>query len=364
MVSSTGCLAPWFAPPKYRSLTTEPVHTSYKGVLQTPYRTTRIHASPSQTSNIALAHHPQTSANMPVPTLFELARQRLIKNIDMLVDVGDLPYSFLEPVLRFIQNPNQLQELEENCTQLLGETGDIWLRFIKRDIPNWEDRPHEPRDPRNWSKVYRKLKKDTEKEKEADAEALKQQMRALQKDRAQNKTLIVDSKVSYGGSRFSRGSGGGSSWGPPSGAPAKTGKLAFDKLRRGVFDHNRERSKASMISTDALAQRKTQLKQAPARMVRLAAIEAQPPKSMVLSKAAAASVPKRSSTMHTANKPQITQRPIHQPKPPTARTSLPAGQNFHAPKPKAPVQDAANGPTAPKRKREQYSMFQPKKRKL
>lgn len=42
---------------------------------------------------------------MGVSTLFELARQRLIKNIDMLNDVGDIPYSFLEPVLRFIQNP-------------------------------------------------------------------------------------------------------------------------------------------------------------------------------------------------------------------------------------------------------------------
>lgn len=305
---------------------------------------------------------------MPVPTLFELARQRLIKNIDMLNDVGDLPYSFLEPVLRFIQNPDQLQQLEENCTQLLGETGDIWLRFIKRDIPNWETRPHEPRDPRNWSKVYRKLKKDMDKEKEADAEALKEQMRALQKDRAQNKTLIVDSKISYGpnGSRFfgSRGSGGGSSWGPPSGAPPKTGKIAFDKLRRGVFDHKRERP-TLQLPAHILAQRKTQLKQAPARMVRMAENEAQAPRSMLLSKPAASSMAKKTEQLPRINKPQITQRPAPQPKAPPSRTSLPAGQQFHAPKPKVPVQEAsvATG-TAPKRKREQYSMFQPKKRKL
>jgi elongin-A len=89
---------------------------------------------------------------MPVASLFELARQRLIKNIDMLRDVGDLPYSFLQPVLRFVQSPDQLLELEANCPQLLGETGEIWLRFIKRDIPDWEKKPHEPRDPRNWRK--------------------------------------------------------------------------------------------------------------------------------------------------------------------------------------------------------------------
>lgn len=304
---------------------------------------------------------------MPVPTLFELARQRLIKNINMLNDVGDLPYSFLEPVLRFVQNPDQLQELEQNCTQLLGETGDIWLRFIKRDIPNWETKPHEPRDPQNWSKVYRKLKRDMEREKEADAEALKEQMRAIQQDRAKQKTLIVDSRVSYGsaGGRFqSYRSSAGSSWGPPSGAPSKTGKVAFDKLRRGVFDHKRERPKASQIPADALAQRRTQLKQAPARMVRLAEIEPQAPRGMVLSKPASTSMARKSDAAPASSKPHITQRPAPQPKPAPTRTSLPAGQQFHAPKPRASVQEATSASAAPKRKREQYSMFQPKKRKL
>ena len=185
---------------------------------------------------------------MPVASLFELARQRLIKNIDMLRDVGDLPYSFLQPVLRFVQSPDQLLELEANCPQLLGETGEIWLRFIKRDIPDWEKKPHEPRDPRNWSKVYRKLKKDAELEKEADKEALKQQMQALQKDRAQNKTLIVETRFGYGAGASKMFTGRTtSSWGQPSGAPAKTGKAAFDKLKRGMFDHGRERPKASHI---------------------------------------------------------------------------------------------------------------------
>ncbi|KAL6707602.1 hypothetical protein ACN47E_003952 [Coniothyrium glycines] len=301
---------------------------------------------------------------MPVPALFELAKQRLVKNIDMLNDVGDLPYSFLEPVLRFIQNPDQLQELEENCTQLLGETGDIWLRFIKRDIPNWDQRPYEPRDPRKWSKVYRKLKKDTEKEKLADAEALKQQMKALQNDRAQNKTLIVDSKVGYGNNSskfFTRGSGGGSSWGPPSGAPTKTGKVAFDKLRRGVFDHKRERPKASQMPAHILAQRKMQLKQAPARMVRMAETDAAAPKTMVLSKQASASMAPRASGS-SSSKPHITQRPVVPQKALSTRTSLPTDQTFHAPRLKSTTQEVAAA-SAPKRKREAYSMFQPKKRK-
>ncbi|KAH7378288.1 RNA polymerase II transcription factor SIII subunit A-domain-containing protein [Pyrenochaeta sp. MPI-SDFR-AT-0127] len=301
---------------------------------------------------------------MPVPSLFELARQRLIKNIDMLNDVGDIPFSFLEPVLRFIQNPDQLQELEENCTQLLGETGDIWLRFIKRDIPDWNKKPHEPRDPRNWSKVYRKLKKDMEKEKQADADALKQQMQALQKDRAQNKTLIVDSRVGYGAgsSRMFTSRAHTTSWGAPTGAPPKTGKVAFDKLKRGIFDHKRERPKAQQMPAHVLAQRKTTIRQAPARMVRMAENEA--PRSMVLSKQASASVAKKAEPLPSTARPQITQKPVPQQRSAPQRTSLPAGQQFSAPRLKPPTQESGAG-SVPKRKREEYSLFhQPKRRKM
>lgn len=308
---------------------------------------------------------------MPVATLFELARQRLIKNIDMLRDVGDLPYSFLQPVLRFVQSPDQLMELESNCPQLLGETGEIWLRFIKRDIPNWEQKPHEPRDPRNWSKVYRKLKKDAEQEKRADEEALKQQMRAIQNDRAQNKTLIVDTRIGYGAGASKMFTGRTTtSWGQPSGAPAKTGKAAFDKLKRGMFDHGRERPKASHIPAHLLAQRKSTIRQAPARMIRMA--ESEGPRNMVLSKQASTSMankpePKSStsasaSAPNSSNRPNITQRPAPQQRnPPPNRTSLPSGQQFSAPKPRPAASGAA---PAPKRKREEYSMFQPKKRRV
>ncbi|KAF1848665.1 uncharacterized protein K460DRAFT_353619 [Cucurbitaria berberidis CBS 394.84] len=302
---------------------------------------------------------------MPVPKLFELARQRLIKNIDLLNDVGDLPYSFLEPVLRFIQNPDQLQELEENCTQLLGETGDIWLKFIKRDIPNWDKKPHEPRDPKNWSKVYRKLRKDMDKEKQADADALKQQMQALQKDRAQNKTLIVDSKVGYGAgsSRMFSSVGRSSGWGGTPGAPSKTGKVAFDKLKRGIFDHKRERPKAPQMPAHVLAQRRTQVVEAPARMVRMAEYENKAPRNMVLSRPASASVAKRAQPLPSTSRPQITQRPVVQQSTAPTRTSLPAGQQFHAPKLRPP-QESVGAPTT-KRKREEYNLFhQPKRKKF
>jgi len=292
---------------------------------------------------------------MPVQSLYELARQRLIKNIDLVRDVGDLPYSFLgPPVLRFIQNPDQLAELESKCPQLLGETGEIWLRFIKRDIPDWSKKPHEPKDPRNWSKVYRKLKREAELEKHADEGALKQRMKALQNDRAQNKTLIVDSRMAYGAGASRVFTGRTTTpWGVPSGAPAKTGKVAFDKLKRGMFDRGRERPKASQIPAHILAQRKTTVRQAPARMVRME--ETKVPKTTVEPVAKKPEqIPSASTSMA---QPRITQRPA----PPT-RTSLPTGQQFNAPKLRAPTGQSGAVP-APKRKREEYSMFQPRKRR-
>ncbi|KAF2030907.1 hypothetical protein EK21DRAFT_100049 [Setomelanomma holmii] len=299
---------------------------------------------------------------MPVPSLFELARQRLIKNIDLLNDIGDIPFSFLEPILRHIQNPDQLQELEENCTQIQGETGDIWLKFIRRDIPNWDKKPHQPRDPRNWSKVYRKLKKDAEREMHEQEDALKQQMRALQQDRAKNKTLIVDSKVGYG-TRSSRPFFGGSSsgWGS-SGAPAKTGKVAMDKLKRGMFDYKRERPKAAQMPSHLLAQRKSHIRAAPARMVRMAENEA--PGTMMLSKQAAASVASRTDPLPETKRPHIMHRPVPQQSGPLPRTSLPAGQQFTAPKLK-PLEQQSGASSALTKRKEAAGLFhKPKRRKM
>lgn len=284
---------------------------------------------------------------MPAQTLYELAKNRLIQNIHMLTDIGDLPYSFLAPVLRHIQNPSQLIELETQCPQILGETGEIWLRFIKRDIPNWDKKPHQPRDEKNWSKVYKKLKKDAEREKSEQEEQLREQMRALQQDRKGNQTMIIDSKVGYNPAARRTGFGSRSGWGSSS-APAKTGKAAFDKLRKSMFDQKQARPKATMMPTHLLQERKGTVRQAPARMERMRENEA--PKRMVISKGAAATVAASASrpTLHSGS-PEKSQR-----------TSLPTGQHFSAPKIRT---QATTTPVAQKRKREEPNVFMSQKRK-
>lgn len=301
---------------------------------------------------------------MPVPSLYELARQRLIKNIDMLTDVGDIPFSFLEPVLRHIQNPTQLQELEENCPQIQGETKEIWKRYIRRDVPDWDKKPHVPRDDKNWSKVYRKLMRDAEKEKLDQENQLKEQMKALQAGRDVNKTVIMNTNKAYGAQSSNFWANGGSSrgFGQPA-PPTKTGKVAMDKLKRGMFDRNQARTKAVQTPQHQLAMRKNMVAQIPERLVRMAQHEA--PKSMVLSKQASASAAERRIPKPATNQQHIKKRPAEVPRPGVAppRTSLPAGQQFTAPKLK-PTALGAGSAAASKRKREGSSMFQPTKRRL
>ncbi|KAF2878068.1 RNA polymerase II transcription factor SIII subunit A-domain-containing protein [Massariosphaeria phaeospora] len=308
---------------------------------------------------------------MPVPRLYDLSKQRLLQNVHILTDIGDLPYWFLAPILRHLENPSQLRELEKNCPQLLGETGEIWLKFIKRDIPNWNKKPYEPNDPKNWSKAYRKLKKDAEAEKAQQEETLREQMRAIQQNKAGNQTRIVEARTGYDPrDRKTRGfgRGGGFSTGPA--PPAKTGKLAFDKLRRGVHDQKIARPKATHTPNHLLDKRRGQVLQAPARLVRMHENAPATPPTIVVAKHASGLPGDRTGS--TNARPKITARPI--PREGVAvvgqkvqRPSLPVGQQFTAPRLQA--QQSASGGAAPvimrKRRRAEPSIFhEPKKRKV
>lgn len=287
---------------------------------------------------------------MPVPSLYELARQRIISNIQNLDDVGDLPWQFIGPIIRHVQSPTQLITLEENCPQIKGETGDIWLRFIKRDIPKWETKPHEPRDPKNWSKVYRRLQRDAEREKAAQEEKLKQELLAMQKKK-QEKTLVLDGIVKTRKT-------GSSGWGN-SGAPAKTGRAALDKLKRGMFDIKREKPKTSMTPNHLLAQRKGIVTSIPQRLVRMAANEAP------TVQAEASKVQPAASRAQQPARPQPKIRQVNAASPPAAppaRPRLPPGQTFTAPRIKTQNGGSATG-SGLKRKREEPNIFMAKKRK-
>ncbi|KAI9739086.1 MAG: hypothetical protein M1834_007299 [Cirrosporium novae-zelandiae] len=127
---------------------------------------------------------------MPALPLFDIAKQACIRSIKSITDVGDIPYNIIRPALLRVENPYQLMELEKASPQLLGEDEELWRAFIKRDIPNWEKKPHVPQNPHNWSKVYKKLKKEAEAEINKDTEILKSKLNARATDRAKHTTTL------------------------------------------------------------------------------------------------------------------------------------------------------------------------------
>jgi elongin-A len=110
---------------------------------------------------------------MPVDSLVNMSLRACCKIHKRIRDIGGLPYSVARPFLLKIDNPEQLYALEVKCDQIIGHDAEIWLALIKRDIPNWETKKHEPNDPKNWWKVYRKLKQESLREMDAGADKLK-----------------------------------------------------------------------------------------------------------------------------------------------------------------------------------------------
>ncbi|ERF73734.1 hypothetical protein EPUS_00988 [Endocarpon pusillum Z07020] len=123
-----------------------------------------------------------------------LAQKACIKSLKRIDDIGDCPYELIRPVLLKLENPDQLHQLEINCPHLVGRVDEIWLQLIKRDIPDWQSKPHRPKDPKNWWKVYKKLKEQTEKDREQGAEKLKAALDIINDEREQNLAKVLSRK--------------------------------------------------------------------------------------------------------------------------------------------------------------------------
>ena len=78
------------------------------------------------------------------------------------------------------------REIEKASPQLVGHDAEIWMKFIKRDVPKWEDKPHEPSNPESWFKVYRKLLADSANEIDDDAKALEATLKGIKAEQSKH----------------------------------------------------------------------------------------------------------------------------------------------------------------------------------
>lgn len=129
-------------------------------------------------------------ATMPAPPLFDIAMRQCIRGAKNIEDVGDLPYSIVKPILSNIKNAAQLHVLEENSPHLVGETADLWREFVARDIPKAvrETVDYEPSDPKNWYKVWKTLKRRSDRQAQEAAAELIKKLNADKKTKEENIT--------------------------------------------------------------------------------------------------------------------------------------------------------------------------------
>jgi len=121
-----------------------------------------------------------------------------VRNITSIVDVGEMPFDVAEPILKYIENPLQLHQVETNCPQLGAEEGDkmgaIWRRLLNKKFPKWEDQGYKVPKGLRGVDLYYFVKEEWDRD-NADAEAiLRQKLAGFDKERESKQTHIVNSK--------------------------------------------------------------------------------------------------------------------------------------------------------------------------
>ncbi|GAB7341175.1 hypothetical protein MBLNU457_7470t1 [Dothideomycetes sp. NU457] len=205
-----------------------------------------------------------------VLSLFKLCRRTAIRNIDSIDDLGDeMPFEMLEPILRKVTSPEQLKTLEENSPQIAGLCGEMWQALIKRDIPRWETKIIEPKNPKSWWKVYRKLKREDEMDKKAAEEQLKQAMKARMVDKDRKQATIVHAVMPEGNKAAKAHFAGNRSmaFGGSAMSRKPTGAEALSLIRRQTFNANNNRKVTNSVPSQELANKRSQITRAPPSMV-------------------------------------------------------------------------------------------------
>ncbi|XP_028822542.1 elongin-A-like [Denticeps clupeoides] len=90
-------------------------------------------------------------------SLYQQCIRALQNNIDLLYDIGGVPFDILKPVLERC-TPEQLLRIEECNPVFIGETDDLWAKHCKKDFRNSQLQEYE-----SWREMYLRLFEEREK---------------------------------------------------------------------------------------------------------------------------------------------------------------------------------------------------------
>ncbi|KAF7190685.1 hypothetical protein HII31_07844 [Pseudocercospora fuligena] len=216
---------------------------------------------------------------MPVPTLFAIAIRCAQRHVASITDFDGIPQEMAMPILKKVESPQQLREIEINNPSYAesGNNAGLWQCFIRRDIREIaedEEKMPYPNNPASWYKVYRMLmRKQADKEKEQE-EALRQQLLGQKVQKAEKQALFVPGVMAHARDEkettiyvdgVRNKNTGGWEKKPPSVKTAKTGHDAIAAMRRQAASNSRQRQIAQPWKA---TQASRQIKQAPQSMIR------------------------------------------------------------------------------------------------
>ncbi|KAE8138314.1 putative RNA polymerase II transcription factor SIII subunit A [Aspergillus pseudotamarii] len=127
---------------------------------------------------------------MPPPSLLQLCTATAVKNVKYLNDIGNVPYILARPFLLKIESPEKLRTLELQSPHIIDEDKELWLEFIKRDIPRWDEYDIQEQSD-CWYDVYCDLRERVQREVDEDAEKLKLALDGISSERAKNSVNFV-----------------------------------------------------------------------------------------------------------------------------------------------------------------------------
>ncbi|KFY22033.1 hypothetical protein V493_06907 [Pseudogymnoascus sp. VKM F-4281 (FW-2241)] len=136
----------------------------------------------------------EKNAHLNPFSLQRMCERAAIRNIKDIYDVGHLPYKNVKPILARIKIPEQLRQIELASPQIIGETVELWERFIQRDVENWREKNYRPSNPADWPAVYRKYMDEQKAKIDYDKETLRRALEGIKQEQTNNLSKKVEAR--------------------------------------------------------------------------------------------------------------------------------------------------------------------------
>lgn len=199
-----------------------------------------------------------------------------LRNVASITDIGEMPFDSARPILKHIENPAQLHELEVNCPQLTAEPeqmAEIWSRLLYKKFPKWDEKGYAIDDDMSWYDTFVAVKDAVDRDNAEATAQLQRQLAGFDRDKEGHATLLVNNRAllrKMPGATAKRRTPGGQHIGAFSfGAGSRTKMTTGQSVMRRARREAREIGKISALSTPtgALRVAQGQIRKAPEAMV-------------------------------------------------------------------------------------------------